>query len=364
MNAPAPAPDPGAQAPVAACAELEDFVAALFAAAGLGRQDAAIVAYCLVEADARGVVSHGVGRVPVYLERLRAGHVKAKPQMLIEELAPAAARLNGDNGLGFVVARRAMSEAIARGRLCGIGIVFAHHSNHFGMAASYLLQAIDAGMAAFVFTNASPAMPVWGGSTPFLGTSPFAFGAPGGVRAPPIVLDMATSVVARGKIRRAVTRGETIPEGWALDAQGRPTTDARKAYEGLILPLGGPKGSGLSLMMEVLGGVMSGSAFGGEVGNQYSDPRPQNVGHAFIAVKPDLAMSADLYRERLDALVARAKATNRADEDQPILMPGEPEAMMAEQRRRDGIPLSAEDAACLRAEASRSSIPLPAFLEG
>ncbi|MET0528468.1 MAG: Ldh family oxidoreductase [Microvirga sp.] len=347
------------------CEELQAFVAKVFVAAGLGEDDATTVARCLVEADARGVVSHGVGRVPIYLERLRLKLANATPSLVVRELAPAVAQLDGDNGLGFVVATRAMAEAVERARRCGIGLVFAWHSNHFGMAACYLKQAIEAGMSAFVFTNASPAMPVWGGSTPFLGTSPFAFGTPGGHRSEPIILDMATSVVARGKIRRAASRGEPIPEGWALDAEGRPTTDAQKAYEGLILPLGGPKGSGLSLMMEVLGGVMSGAAFGGEVGNQYFDnDRPQNVGHCFIALQPDLVVSADAYRDRLDELVSRAKDTPRVDVNQPILMPGEPESRIEDDRRRNGIPLSAEDRATLKAEANSASIALPAFLTG
>ena len=165
---------------------------------------------------------------------------------------PAAARLDGDNGFGFVVATKAMNEAVERASRYGIGMVSAYHSTHFGMAACYLLQAIEKGYAAFVLTNASPAMPVWGGSRPFLGTSPFAFGAPGAEGLPPIVLDMATSVVARGKIRRAAANGESIPEGWALNKDGRPTTDAQAGYDGIVLPLGGPKGSGLSLMMEVM----------------------------------------------------------------------------------------------------------------
>jgi LDH2 family malate/lactate/ureidoglycolate dehydrogenase len=345
--------------------ELRALVAALFAAHGLSEADAATVAACLVEADLRGVASHGVGRVPIYLRRLREGLVDPRPPLALEELTPVAARLDGGNGLGFVVARRAMAEAVERARTFGVGLVFARRSTHFGMAASYLRQAVEAGLAAFVFTNASPAMPVWGGRTPFLGTSPFAFGAPGGERSAPIILDMATSVVARGKIRRAAASGEPIPEGWALDAEGRPTTDARAAYEGIVLPLGGPKGSGLSLMMEVLGGVMSGSAFGGEVGNQYLDhDRPQGVGHCFIALRPDLAVSADAYRARIDALVERAKESPRLHEDRPILMPGEPEALTEAERLRNGIPLSAEDRAGLRDEAKRAGLAPPPFLAG
>src|SRR5262249_24086132 len=152
---------------------------------------------------------------------------------------------------------------------CGIGIVMAMNSNHFGMAASYLLQALGAGMAAIVFTNASPAMPIWGGRTAFLGTSPLAMAVPSSKV--PLVLDMATSIAARGKIRRAAQRKETIPAGWALDGEGRPTIDAQAAYDGIVLPLGGPKGSGLSLLMEALAGVMTGAAFGSGVKDQYKD---------------------------------------------------------------------------------------------
>jgi LDH2 family malate/lactate/ureidoglycolate dehydrogenase len=346
-----------AAAPAAA---LEVFVAALFAGTGVPDADARLVASLLVEADLRGVSTHGVARVPIYLDRLRKGFVVAKPAIEVAEIAPAAVAVDGGNGLGFVVASRAMAAACERAARCGIGLAFARRSNHFGMAANYLHQAIEAGFAAFVFTNASPAMPIWGGREPFLGTSPFAFGAPG---APPILLDMATSVVARGKIRRAAQRGEPIPAGWALDAEGRPTTDAKAAYEGLILPLGGPKGSGLSLMMEVVAGVMSGAAFGGAVANQYFDEREQDVGHAFVALAPGLVGGLDAYRARMTELVARAKACPRADGFDEILMPGEPEARLAAERLRTGVPISAEDRANLAVEARRAGLPLPAFLE-
>jgi LDH2 family malate/lactate/ureidoglycolate dehydrogenase len=322
--------------------------------------DAERTAECLVEADLRGVASHGIGRVPIYTERLRRGLVKACPALVLKPLTPVAAQLDADNGLGFVAATRAMDAAIERAREFGIGMVWVHHSNHFGMAASYLLQAVRTGHAAFVFTNASRAMPVWGGRAPFLGTSPFAFATPGGDSQPPVVLDMATSVVARGKIRRAAQKGEPIPAGWALDAQGNPTTDAVAGYEGLILPLGGPKGSGLSLMMEVLGGVMSGAAFGGEVRNQYTDfDAPQDVGHCMLALRPDLAVGAEQFRLRMDALVARAKASPRLDADQEILMPGEPEARNERQRRAHGIPLPAEDLAMLRQEGEGVGLAFP-----
>lgn len=339
---------------------LQDFVARIFAGHGVPQPDAQRTAACLVEADLRGVASHGVGRVPIYTERLRRGLINPRPALDLQALTPVAARLDADNALGFVAATRAMDEAIGMARGSGLGMVLVHRSTHFGMAASYLLQAVRAGYAAFVFTNASPSMPVWGGRTLFLGTSPFAFAAPGGDTQPPIVLDMATSVVARGKIRRAAQKGEAIPAGWALDAQGQPTTDAAAAYEGLILPLGGPKGSGLSLMMEVLGGVMSGAAFGGEVRNQYTDfDAPQDVGHCFLALRPELAVGMTDYRRRMDALVQRAKACPRLDPAREILMPGEPEARLERERRERGLPLPPEDLALLRQEGERLRLVWP-----
>ncbi|GGE27624.1 lactate dehydrogenase [Agaricicola taiwanensis] len=343
--------------------DLEPFVARIFAGNGVPQADAERVAQCLVEADLRGVSSHGVGRIPIYTERLRKGLVKAKPTMSVERPTSVTAQVNGDDGLGFVVATKAMSEAIDIARECGIAFVTAFNSAHFGMAASYLKMAVKENMAAFVFTNASPAMPIWGGREPFLGTSPFAFAAPAGKNHPGVMLDMATSVVARGKIRRAAQKGEPIPLGWALDADGKPTTDAQKGYDGIILPLGGPKGSGLSLMMEVIGGVMSGAAFGGQVRNQYFDfDAPQNVGHAFIVMQPGIFVGPEAYASRMDELVERAKANPRAEGFEEILMPGEPEARSEAQRRREGIPLGADDVATLVAEADLAKVERPAFL--
>ncbi|GAA4120555.1 Ldh family oxidoreductase [Aminobacter aganoensis] len=338
---------------------LETAVAAIFAGLGVPADDAATVAQCLVLADLRGVGTHGISRIPIYADRLRRGLVRARPDIRVTHPMPAAAHVDGDDGLGFVVARRAMQEAIAAASRCGIGVAGVRNSTHFGMAAAYLIEAVDAGYAAFVFTNASPSMPVWGGRTPFLGTSPFAFGAPGGVGSPPIILDMATSVVARGKIRRAMQDGQPIPAGWALDADGRETTDARRAYEGIVLPLGGPKGSGLSLMMEVVAGVMTGAAYGGKVGDQYRDlDRPQNVGHSFIAFRPDLFLGGQAYGDRLDDLVERARACPRSNEKQPILLPGEPEAARAEAALAGGLPLTAAELAMLREQAALVGISL------
>lgn len=326
-------------------------------AAYLPEDAAAQVARCLVDADARGVASHGIGRIPVYTRRLREGLVNPRPNLAVSGGDGALAHVHGDNGMGYVVAQRAMEVAIDRARRFGVGMVLASHSNHFGMSASYLQQALDADLGAFVFTNAPPLMPVWGGRSPFLGTSPFAFAAPGG--STPIMLDMATSVVAFGKIRRAQRRGEDIPADWALDADGNPTTDPARAIEGVVLPMGGPKGSGLGLMMEVLAGVMSGSAFGGEVRNQNSDfTAPQNVGHAFIAFKPDGFLPMEDYRRRAAELIERAKASPKAQGVQEIHMPGERENQAARIALENGLLISEQDMAMLMDEEALASTSL------
>ena len=318
------------------------FVAELFASAGVPTTDAQQVAACLIEADLRGIRSHGVARVSLYLRRLGEGLINPKPNIQIREVAPTAAHLDGDNGLGFVVARRAMAEAVERAGILGISMVAASNSNHFGIAANYLQQALDTGLAAMVLTNAPPVMPVWGGKTPFLGTNPIGLALPGG--RVPLVLDMATSTVARGKIRRAASQGDSIPMGWALDENGQPTTDPAAALRGVVLPLGGAKGSGLALMVDALAGVVSGAAFGGTVGNQNTDfSRTQNVGHLFMAFRPDLFLPPDQQGARMDELVARARACPRAEGIDEILMPGEPESRAAEKARQAGLTLTNED---------------------
>jgi LDH2 family malate/lactate/ureidoglycolate dehydrogenase len=264
--------------------------------------------------------------------------------------------LDGQNGLGFVTATHAMADAIDTARTYGIGIVSVRRSTHFGMAASYLLQAIEAGMMSLVFSNASRAMPPWGGRDALLGTSPFAAGAPGG-KLPAFVLDMAPSVAARGKIRKAERRGEKIPLGYALDKDGRPTTDPTAAMGGVVLPIGGPKGSALAIMMDIFGGVISGAAFGGDVGDQQKIlDRPQNVGHFFLAMKPDLFVSEAEYTDRMDTLFTRIRAVPKAEGFDEILLPGEIESREMARRQKSGIPYAPAEVAGLDAEAAKAGV--------
>jgi LDH2 family malate/lactate/ureidoglycolate dehydrogenase len=334
----------------------DSFVRALLAAHDVPATEAAIIAGCLVGADLRGVDTHGICRLPGYLDRVRKGLINVRPNLAPRRVTPVAATLDGENAFGFVVGMCAIREAIAMAREFGLGLVSVKRSTHFGMAASYVTPAIEAGLIAFVFSNASPAMPPWGGKDGLLGTNPFAVGAPGG-RHGPFLLDMSPAVAARGKLRRAERRGESIPLGYALDAQGRPTTDPKAALAGVVLPIGGYKGSGLSMLMDILGGLISGAAFAGGVADQYKAyDRPQNVGHFFLALRPDLFIPEAEYRDRMDTLIERVRACPKAEGFDEILIPGEPEARLEAQHRRRGIPYAPNEVATLQAEAARAGV--------
>jgi len=338
-----------------------DHAIALLVANGIPPADAAVVAGGLVRADLRGIETHGLALLPEYLHRVRLGLINPTPKLVSREAGLAARHVDGQDAFGFVVATYAMDQAIELARTTGVAVVSVFRSTHYGMAANYVLQAAAAGMIGIAFTNASRALPPHGSSEPILGTSPLAFGIP--VRSgPPIALDMSPAVAARGKIRQALRRGEDIPLGYAIDAEGRPTSDPSKALEGLLLPLGGPKGSGLALMMDILGGVISGSAFGGRVGNRHWDfDRPQDVGHLFIAMRPDAFIPLEDYYERLEWLVTRIHDSRPADGFDEVLLPGEPEHREELRRSSAGLPLSRRDLRVLREEAERVGIePLEA----
>jgi LDH2 family malate/lactate/ureidoglycolate dehydrogenase len=338
--------------------EAQAFGHRLLVAHGLSEPDAATVARCLVRADLRGVDTHGLQLLPHYLERVRRGLINPRPNLKVERVTPMVGSLDGQDGFGFVVATKAMAEAIAMAAEFGVGIVSARRSTHFGMAANYSLQAMDAGFIGIVFTNASRAMPPWGGREGLLGTSPIAVAAPGGNELP-FDLDMSPAVAARGKIRRAARRGQSIPLGYALDAKGRQTTDPDVALDGgTVQPIGGPKGSALAMLMDVMSGVISGAAFGGGVGNQFEEyDKPQNVGHFIMAMKPDLFVSRDEYAGRMDQLVQRVHGCPTAEGFDEVIMPGETERRLEAKHRRMGVPFHAKEIARMQEAAAAAGLP-------
>lgn len=250
-----------------------------------------------------------------------------------------------------------METAIAMAGTFGIGMVSVKHSNHFGMSAWIVRQAVDAGMMSLVFTNSSPALPVWGGKSQLMGVSPIACGAPGGEGSIPFILDMAPSVAARGKIYKALRRGEKIPQDWALDEDGKPTDDPEKALKGVMLPMGGPKGSALAIMMDVFSGVLSGSAFAGGVTGPYDMSKAGDVGHFIVAIKPDLFMSLEEFRERMDVLYQRVVGSEKMAGVDRIYFPGELEQMLEEKRLKQGIPFVKVEVDALNAEAEKLGVP-------
>lgn len=320
---------------------------------------ASLIADSLVLADLRGVDTHGINRLGGYVERLKHGVVVPNPDLKFDVRTPVMALLDAKNTFGFVAAALAMDKASEMAATYGIGVVAVRHSNHYGMAATYLLRAIKKGYAAMAFTNASRSMPPWGAKEPLLGTSPFAVGVPGG-KAGDFILDMSPSVAARGKIRKAARRSEKIPEGYALDAEGRPTTDPEAALAGgVVLPIGGPKGSGLAMMMDIFGGLMSGAAFAGGVNDQYKNlDEPQNVGHWFLVFRPEVFLDdgMDELKSRMDTLIQRVRDCDKAAGVERIYTSGEIEAQMQGQRESGGIPYSRGEVDALHALAKQACV--------
>ncbi|GFF27656.1 malate/L-sulfolactate dehydrogenase [Aspergillus udagawae] len=330
--------------------DLESFIYKVLTGNGVPEKHATIVANCLVQADLRGVDTHGANRIPSYMQRIRQKVLDPSASPELQQITPIAALVDGKNTFGFVAAHLGMQRACEMAREFGIGLVSVKHSNHYGMAAWLVQQAIDAGMMSLVFTNSSPALPVWGGKSKLMGVSPIACGAPAG-KERPFILDMAPSVAARGKIYKALRRGEKIPTDWALDAEGKRTDDPAKALEGVMLPMGGPKGSALSIMMDVFSGVLSGSAFAGHVTGPYDPSKPADVGHFLMAIRPDLYMSLEDFKERMDYLYQRVVGCEKMEGVGRIYYPGEIEQINREKRLEEGIPFTESEIENLNREA-------------
>lgn len=300
--------------------EVARFARAALTACDVPAEDAEIITASIVFAHSTGKGTHGLGRLPIYIRKLRAGLMRADTLLTEVVAAPAVALLDADHGFGQVAAIRGMARAADMARTFGIGLVGIRHSNNFGTAAFIANRAVEAGMMGIVLSNAAPAIAPTGGHVPVFGTNPMAFGFPGAAGAPPILLDMATSAAARGKIRMAAAHGEPIPEGWALDAQGNPTTDAEAALAGSMMPLGGAKGYGLSLAVDVLAGLLTGSGFGGTAKNLNHPDQRSDCGHFLLAIDIATFMDPADYASDIATLT---QATKAAGAPGAVVLPGE-----------------------------------------
>lgn len=316
---------------------LTEFTAACLEKLGLAAADARLVAETLVASNLRGVDSHGVVRLPHYATRLRNGTVKARPRIAVKRTGASAATVDGDAGMGQLVAVRAMKEAIALARESGVGAVSARNSSHCGACAYFVELAVKENMIGVALTHTDSIMVPPGMKRIFLGSNPIAFGAPGADE-PPVIIDMSTTHAAWGKVIVARQESKAIPPDWGIDAQGKPTTNAERAVG--LAPTGGHKGYALALMIEILCAQLSGVPFGLHVTKMYGElDKPRNLGHFMLAL--DVARFTDpkAFRSQIDLLLREIRAEEAADPARPPLAPGDPERLSAARRSKDGVPL-------------------------
>ena len=318
---------------------LERFCATVFEKLGLSQNDAQVAASALVAANLRGVDTHGVLRMPFYAAKLRQGYVNPKVELKPLRETSGTALMDGQNSLGQVVAYRAMEKAIEKAGVSGISYVAVRNSNHFGTCAYFAMMAIPRDMIGIAITNGQAHLAPTGGVTKLLGNNPWSIAVPAGRRLP-VVLDMANSVAAMGKVRSAIKEGKpTIPGDWALNSEGEPTTDPQEALHGILLPVGGYKGYGITLVMDLLSGVLADSAFGPRVKGTDTVAAVAGVGHAFLAVKIAAFDDVAAFKSRMDGYIDEIKGTPKAKGVTEIYLPGELEFLKERERREKGIPL-------------------------
>lgn len=350
---------------------LRGFMTRVLLKAGISEEDAAIAADVLLAANARGVESHGIIRLfPYYYHRLRDGLVNPNPQMRVINESFATLALDADNGLGQPSAYHAMQACIDKARESGLAITTVRNSNHYGIAGYYAMMALPHNMIGLSFTNAGPLVAPTYGSTAMLGTNPIAVAVPsGGER--PYVLDMATSIVPIGKVTVYERAGLPIPYGWGIDSEGRVSTDPHAVfYSGALLPLGGTdvmrgyKGYGLALLVEILSGILAGSAFG--TGVDYdSEHKVAHIGHCFAAIRVDAFRLLEDFQCDMDALIRQLKDAPKAVGHERIFIHGEKEFEKADRSRREGVPVLAAVVKHLVEEGEKCGVPfdLPAVGE-
>lgn len=314
------------------------FCSDVFEKLGVPHEDALIAADAIVGCNLRGVDTHGVIRMLVYTAKLKRGSVNPKPKIRPLRETKGTALIDGDNGLGQVVGYRAMQIAVQKAKEVGISCVSVRNSNHFGTCAHYSIMAPREDMIGIAITNTSASIAPTGGAEKMLANNPWSVAVPAGKQFP-VVLDMANSVVAKGKIRQAAKEGRSIPLEWAVDKNGQPTTDPKAALEGFLLPVGGYKGYGITLMVDLLTGVLSNSAYGPRVKGVDLADAIAGIAHTFMAIDVAAFDDVDEFKARMDAYIDEIKNSKKAAGVETIYMPGEIEFLKVQERRQKGIPI-------------------------
>ena len=319
--------------------KLRSFCTELLMKEKMSCEDAFVTADNLVDADLSGVESHGVSRITNYMKRLRSGVVAHSGGPIVTNERAASLAIDGNNQMGMVSGKFAMEKCIEKAKINGSCFATVNHSNHFGTASYYSRIAADKGCIGIAGTNAPPNIAPWGSSQKFMGTNPISISTP--TLSDPITLDMAPSVVAMGKIILAAKLGKPIPEGWVLDPDGNPTTDPVVGQYGTLIPIGGPKGSGIAIFMEILCGVLAGAQYGPHINHFWNDfKNPQDVGHFFCAIDISAFSDYETYLKRLDEFVKEIKALPLSKGASQIFMPGELEVIKRKARKENGIEMS------------------------
>lgn len=337
---------------------LRRFAADCYQAMGVNEAHAQVVADTLVQADLWGHQSHGVMRTFWYAARLQSGAMKGNADPRPDGGFGALATMDGQGGMGQVVAQQAMRHAIALAKTHGLGAVSVRNSGHFGTAMYFTKMAAEAGCVGFLSTNASPAMAPWGAREKRVGNNPWSWAAPAG-RYPPMMLDIANTAVARGKLYLARQRNQTIPDTWAIDAEGHATIDPEAGIAGTILPMAGHKGYAISTIMDVLSGILSGSRFGRAVVGPYVPDGVSGVGHFVLAIDITASRPLAAFEADMERLIDELKTTPRRAGSGEIFYPGEPEALSDARTRQEGIQLPDDTAEDLRHQASQIGVTAP-----
>lgn len=300
--------------------KLEQLSYNILKACNVPQDDAQIIVNSILYAHTRGKGTHGVGRMPIYVRKIKEGLISSTTELTLVKDSLVVSTFDANHGFGQVAAYKGMEYALDKADKHGVGVVGIKNSNSFGTAGFILELAAERQMIGLLFSNASPAIAPSGGNKPLFGTNPIGYVFPNRKGEPPIVLDMATSVVARSKIRMAAANGESIPFGWALDSNGKPTTDPIEALKGSMVAIGEHKGYGLSLAVDILAGLLTGAAFGGDVKPLNHKDSHSNYGHLIIALNIGFFMSINDYYEKIDHLI---RNTKRCGEPGKVFLPGE-----------------------------------------
>ena len=320
--------------------KLRDLCQKLFEAAGIPRNEALINADNLVDADLKGVSSHGATRMAVYLKRLRLGLVRPNVKIDIIHETPGTALVDVNNSMGAAASYKVMQMAIEKARKTGISFITVRNSNHFSAAAYYTQLAVKSNMIGFAGSNGPARVAPWGGKKPLFGTSPFSIAVPAGKHFP-VIADMATSIVARGKIILAAKKGDSIPPGWARDKEGKDTTNAQDALAGTVLPFGGPKGYAISTIIEILTGILANSAYTTQINDLNADfEHATYTSHYFGAINIAAFGDIDNFKMRMDQFIDQVKNSPKGTEVNEIYLPGEIELRKKKYSLQNGIDLA------------------------